>query len=811
MLESFSPLKKHLNVILIGLIGTALSVFGYLYSAELEAQKKQSALDKLIGERQALLQTEIATTIEILDAVASYISNTPNPTEESYRSFINPILKRHPEFWAVHWAPRVLHDQRPFFEEQLKNLGYNQGITELQATTNTLAPSSHQEEYYPVLLTQPLEKNRSIIGFNVASRKINKEVMIKTLSQDIDFLSSAPFKLVQDNEGSASVLFFRPVFRNADIQSVPLTRFQTIRGYIVALVKPQTILDILSVHDDKMAVKLSDLIGNRSTEMANTGQDQIGSSWLSQSVVFESLGRLWQLELSVSPKHPALMDHSDRAIWVLIGGLGFTFILAMILLRLSKAQRDIIRERDRAQSYLDTVETMMMVLDTEGRITMINRKGCEILGYEETDILHSLWYSPRYISEMEDRYQSYLKSIERGYLSKDLEYTENAVLDSDGNHLIIAWHNKLQFDDDGNLTGMLSAGEDITQKHYFSTLDRIRSEAMQSALEGSSLNKILDKVLKGIERLNPGSQCSILLLDDSGQHLMGCAAPSLPEAYNQAIDGVQIGDGVGSCGTAAFHQKRVIVEDIQTHPYWAAFKELAAVHSLGSCWSEPIFGKKGRLLGTFAIYHENACSPIDRDLYLITRTADFVSLLIEEQQTEANLHRLATTDELTSLANRRKFLTTLEAELARAKRYHRELSLCMLDLDHFKRINDDNGHSAGDSVLVEVAKIMEAMLRESDMAGRIGGEEFAILLPDTSEDDALILAERLREAIESLEIKYQAHTLKLTTSIGVASLNQMPEIVQASELLSAADDCMYYAKQNGRNLVSNVRTTQQLN
>lgn len=807
-METKYSFKKHLNILLVILIGSALSTFGYLHSAQLEAKQRQAALEKLIRERQAQLQTKIATTVEILDAVASFISNIKKPTESSYDSFINPILKRHPEFWAVHWAPKVSHDQRNEFELELQERGYEQGITELEPTTNTLSPSLVRSEYYPVLLTEPLHRNRSVIGFDVTSRIANKDVISQTLNQNIDFLSSAPFKLIQDNEGSASVLFFRPVFRNAQNQAVPMTRFQTIRGYIVALVKPQTILDFLSRNDRGLATKLSDVINGKATSMASIAEEDIGKNWLKTEVIFESLGRQWQLDISISPDHPIIRTQSEKSIWVLLGGLSFTLILTVILIRLSTAKREITLERDRAQSYLDTVETMMMVLDKRGYIKMINRKGCEILGYKESEILNSLWYSPRYLSNFEDKYQNFLQTMETGALHKAMEYSENTALDNDGNSLLIAWHNRLQFDADGTLVGMLSSGEDITQKHYYASLDQIRSEAMQSALEGVSITKILDKVLIGIEKLNPGSRCSILLLDDSGQHLNSCSAPSLPHAYNDAIDGIGIGDGVGSCGTAAFHRKRVIVEDIQQHPYWAPFKALAAEHELGSCWSEPIFGKKRRLLGTFAIYHTNACSPIDRDLYLINKTAGFVSLLIEEQQTEADLQRMATTDELTSLPNRRKLLSTLESEFARAKRYHRELSLCMLDLDHFKRINDEYGHSAGDQVLADVASIMNSALRDSDMAGRIGGEEFAILLPDTAENDALIFAERLRTAIEAHEIRYQGHILKLTSSIGVASLEQRSQISQASELLSAADKCLYFAKNNGRNQVSNIEKEQ---
>lgn len=352
--------------------------------------------------------------------------------------------------------------------------------------------------------------------------------------------------------------------------------------------------------------------------------------------------------------------------------------------------------------------------------------------------------------------------------------------------------------------GYVGLGLDITHKLYLSTLEDIKRKAMQSALEGIALERILDQVLIGTEMLSPGSKCSILLLDESGKHLMVCSAPSLPKLYNQTIDGIGIGDGVGSCGTAAFRQERVVVEDIQQHPYWAAFKALAASHELGSCWSEPIFGKKNRLLGTFAIYHANPCTPMDKDFYLISKTVGLISLLIEVQQTESDLKRMATTDELTSLPNRREFMGYLQAEFSRAKRYKHPLSVCMLDLDYFKKINDNYGHGAGDVVLKEVANVMTRALREMDQAGRLGGEEFAILLPDTDIEDAKHLAERIRSAIEHLKIDYQGERLQIKASIGVTSLSLQPAINQFSEFLSEADRNLYYAKNNGRNRVSAI-------
>ena len=797
-------IRKHLQLFAITLTGLVLSIVGYFYSAQLESRQRQTSVSHLMEERQAQLETRIATTVETLDAVGSFISNTDELSPRAFKNFTSPILNRHPEFWAIHWAPRIDHQQRPQFEQALNERGFSKGITELEPITNWVIPSSQKRQYYPVQLSEPLERNQTIIGFDASSRQLSNDVIKQILNRNINFLSSTPFKLIQDNDGSASVVFFRPVFDTQPAPADPALRAKNIRGFILALVKPQTVLNMLAMKDQGITMRLMDIDNGTVSNIGSIGADQIKTSWITQQANFASQGREWQLEVAIAPDQSFLMDTSNRANWVLATGLGFTFLLALILHRLSQAHLQISLERDRARSYLETVETIMMAVDMKGRITMMNRKGSEIFGYSQQEMINSLWFSPRYQPTQTESQNLFLEGMKHGNLPEALRYTESTVLNKEGNELLIAWHNQLQTDSNGNPCGMLSAGEDITQKHYFASLEMLRSQAMQSALEGAPLTQIFDRVLQGIEALNPGAKCSILLLDESRQNLLGCSAPSLPDAYNQIIDGIEIGDGVGSCGTAAFRQERIIVEDIQQHPYWAAFKELAAEHNLGSCWSEPIFGKKGRLLGTFAIYHAEACAPIDKDLSLIASTADFVSLLIEEQQTEADLKRMATTDDLTRLPNRRKFLKRLNSEFVRARRYNRPLSLCMLDLDHFKKINDSYGHDAGDQVLRTVADMMQQLLRETDMAGRLGGEEFGILLPDTGEDDAMILAERLRNAIADAPISYQTLAIELTVSVGVTSLGGQPDISQASELLSAADHCLYFAKQNGRNRISNT-------
>ncbi|HET9956344.1 MAG TPA: diguanylate cyclase [Polyangiaceae bacterium] len=173
------------------------------------------------------------------------------------------------------------------------------------------------------------------------------------------------------------------------------------------------------------------------------------------------------------------------------------------------------------------------------------------------------------------------------------------------------------------------------------------------------------------------------------------------------------------------------------------------------------------------------------------------------QELEAMLHHveaLAITDPLTGLFNRRRFADVLKREYAVTRRYQNTLSCLLLDLDHFKRINDHYGHDAGDRVLKELAQKVAENLREVDVPARYGGEEFAVLLPHTRKEDARIVAERLRRAIESIQLTFDGKPERVTVSIGVAGNTDVAS-GKAEDLVKAADVALYEAKRLGRNRV----------
>jgi diguanylate cyclase len=161
------------------------------------------------------------------------------------------------------------------------------------------------------------------------------------------------------------------------------------------------------------------------------------------------------------------------------------------------------------------------------------------------------------------------------------------------------------------------------------------------------------------------------------------------------------------------------------------------------------------------------------------------------------LEQLSQTDGLTQLHNRRHWQYCMEKEFERYSRYGDDASLVMMDIDHFKRINDQYGHPAGDKVIQHIAYLLKQSLRETDCAGRYGGEEFGIVLSKTTAEEALHFTERLRQRIEDSEVTFENRLIKVTVSLGINDLDS--EIDNSSSWLSGADKALYVAKQEGRN------------
>jgi len=180
-------------------------------------------------------------------------------------------------------------------------------------------------------------------------------------------------------------------------------------------------------------------------------------------------------------------------------------------------------------------------------------------------------------------------------------------------------------------------------------------------------------------------------------------------------------------------------------------------------------------------------------------TLKYLSQDSPEQSYYEHLHQASVEDPVTNIPNRRYFEEFVQREIARTRRYDRPLGLLMIDLDHFKRINDTYGHVCGDAILRDFSEVVSSRLRKSEFLARYGGEEFVLTLPETDLRGAGIVAESIRLLVEKHSFSWEGHLLSITISIGGALLG--PDMTTVGELVQAADDELYKAKRGGRNRV----------
>lgn len=263
-------------------------------------------------------------------------------------------------------------------------------------------------------------------------------------------------------------------------------------------------------------------------------------------------------------------------------------------------------------------------------------------------------------------------------------------------------------------------------------------------------------------------------------------------------------DGKGLLGVVLKDGVPLHLENASSDP---RFEGLPAGHPfIGPLLGIPLLLKGKVIGGLFVANKKGGGSFSEKDMDLVMMLSLQSATAIENARLYTKTVELATTDELTGLSNRRVFMQELNTEVSRARRYNLAFSLLMIDIDHFKWVNDSHGHPAGDAVLKSLAKILNGQVRQVDIAARYGGEEFAIILPETNIDGARIVGERIRTAVaNSPFLINNKKKVGVTVSIGIACF---PQCAQSIELLiERADQALYTAKKEGRNRVFLYRET----
>ncbi|MBM7660173.1 diguanylate cyclase (GGDEF)-like protein [Bacillus mesophilus] len=346
------------------------------------------------------------------------------------------------------------------------------------------------------------------------------------------------------------------------------------------------------------------------------------------------------------------------------------------------------------------------------------------------------------------------------------------------------------------LSDIMMIDQHIQQKDRTEQLLQLQNNLLVKIATGWPYKDMINEFCVTVEHLMNGYFCSVLEYKEETNQLTLIAAPSLSIEYQQGIQLVDVGPNEGSCGTAAYYKKRVIVEDIETSPFWENHRNLALNENLRSCWSVPILSSKKELLGTFAIYSQQSKAPTQEELDIFHQFSSLVGIALEKEKTEKRIHFLAFHDELTQVANRISFREKANEHIKNALRQQSKLFLMIIDLDEFKEINDQYGHQSGDEVIKETAKRMVSNVAHRGLVARLGGDEFSIVLPGLSYKETKELATSLTHILGQ-PIEVQGKQLQITASIGISQIGVNGCTLY--ELQKYADTAMYRAKRAGKN------------
>ncbi|MBI5482984.1 MAG: sensor domain-containing diguanylate cyclase [Deltaproteobacteria bacterium] len=322
-------------------------------------------------------------------------------------------------------------------------------------------------------------------------------------------------------------------------------------------------------------------------------------------------------------------------------------------------------------------------------------------------------------------------------------------------------------------------------------------KALTSCLE---IHDILETIMKQVERLIRPKAWSLLLVDlKSGDLVFEIAVSPVGEQ----LQGYRLERGKGIAGWVALHGKPLLIPDVSKDTRFAVQIDESMSFTTRSIVCVPMKIKE-QVIGVIELI--NSLEEVDfdeGDIMLVSAIADFAAIALDNARNYERISELVITDDLSGLYNSRHFGTLLENELNRTRRYKEKISLVFLDLDHFKSINDRYGHLVGSRMLAEFGKLIGSHIRSSDKAARYGGDEFAIILPHTGKEQAVVMAENLLEVMKNTRfMSDDKKVLQLSASFGVATYPDDAD--SGAELVRAADIAMYKAKEGGRGTVRGV-------
>lgn len=769
-------------VALVALVaGSLLSIALALATHAFYKQQLRQRFELLASERYSRIAERFDDQEQRLDSLRRFFSFSNDITPREFDGFARPLLRR---TQAYSWAPRVEGAQRRDFERQASAaLGQAYLIRDLDERGNW-HPAPTRDHYFPVLYTQATRMQGQPYGLDLRGQAVRDQTLMRALEPG-SMAVSAPLDMISVAPGYArGLLMVAPVFYTAQADSPA--------GYVMALLNlRQLITDGLpAIAEDNLVVRIVDPSGRNGHELLFDSQNPPAPLALVSTQLLHLADHHFQLD--IRPSQVFMQgNRSSAALAVgLLGGLLSLLLSALLYSLFSQRQRALKLVEQRTaelrvseQSLRETHNQLRSVLDAatqvaiiatslKGVVSTFNAGAERMLGYAASEAVghlqlehlvlpeelslraHAL--SLRYGRHIDGGQAMFAETLQEG----GAQPGEWTLVRKDGSQLLANMLVTAVLDEQGLWVGYLAICIDVTEQ-------RRVHEAL--AMRDRLLEKLSAEVPGGIYQYR---------LDANGHSCFPYASQGLFDIYE--ID-LQL---LHEDATVVF--ERIHADDLErvrrsvrhSAEHLSPWREeyRVCLPKAGLRW---VRGEATPEVG------EDGC----------TLWHGYLTDISDLKGVEEDLRTLSVTDALTGIHNRRYFQERLKAELDRAQRDDQDLSVIMLDIDHFKRINDQYGHAVGDHVLRSLCQRIGQRLRRTDVFCRLGGEEFMVLCPGSDAEQARLLAMELWQGVRNVPVDGVG---KVTASFGVAGWRPGEG---ADALLLRADAGVYAAKQAGRDRV----------
>lgn len=776
--EDVSAWLVALLVLLVGGILTGLLAWATFNQFH---QQLRQRFQLLASERYSRIEERFEDQEQRLDGLRRFFVNSESVSREEFDGYAKPLLRR---TQAYSWAPRVSRVERPLLERAVLEQGLSSFIFRELNADGQLQPAGLRDEYVPVLYTQTQSRLPTPLGYDLLAQPLRRSTLERA-DRNGRMAVSQPLHLVGIEPAySRGVLLVAPVIRQNLPNAAPA-------GYVMAVISMRQLLadGLPEENHDSLSVRILDLSTDEQHEVLYESTNTAGASDLSFTRLLQLADHDYQVDM-----HPSAAflkaNHSSVTSLVVLGGLLSLLLSVFLYVLVSQRQRalKLVEQQtqelhDREQELRGThgqlrgvldaaTQVAIIATDLRGVISTFNAGAEQMLGYASAQVighmtLESL-HLPRELqarsAELSARYGKPIPTCQamlvEGGEEGGHEAREWTLLRCDGSHLTVNMLATPVLDEQGLWVGHLAICIDITER-----------KRVHEALAARDL------LLKKLSAHVPGGIYQFKMEFD-GRFSVIYASDGMRDIYELEPDVLLLNAEAVFARIHPQDTRRVRASILASADTLSPWREEYRVQlpERGLRWVRGEATPE-ELPGGGVLWH------------------GYISDISDLKRVEEELRALSVTDSLTGIHNRRYFQERLTTEMARVERGGGELSVIMLDIDHFKRINDQHGHAVGDRVLQAVCERIGGRLRCTDVFCRLGGEEFMVLCPDIDGEQAHVLAVELWQGLRSAPIDEVGI---VTASFGIASWKVGEG---ADALLLRADSGVYAAKQAGRDRV----------